>query len=144
MKGTDMDRMEIENINVLNNHQKGIKMTRTIEVSDETKERYILGDTKTEDYVRNFLKERGFSVNEKDESSKGIDIVAVKNGIAFMIEVKKIIKDGKGYKIKSHKRTVDFVIAVHDSGYILPIPLTIPSKSQMSLTKVCRFIDCLI
>ena len=99
-----------------------------------------------EDYVRNFLKNKRFTVNEKKEDAKGIDIVAIKNGQVFLIEVKKVIKDNYNtWKIKSqHPQKIDFILAVFDNGYILPIGCNGFSKSSLSLTKIARFIELLL
>lgn len=59
---------------------------------------------KNEDYVRNFLKENGFTVNDsKKEEANGIDIIALKDGNSYLIEVKKAVgnKSRLGYQIKS-------------------------------------------
>jgi Holliday junction resolvase-like predicted endonuclease len=55
---------------------------------------------KAENIVRNVLKLRGFSLDEqRDERHNGIDIVAMKDGKALLIEVKKAKRHNRAWQI---------------------------------------------
>jgi Holliday junction resolvase len=91
----------------------------------------------TESDVRSLLKERGFSVNEKTDSTTGLDIVAVKNGHYFLIEVKKIFKEKSSYRcrVNDAPASVELVACCGDNKFIIyPV-------NGVSFSKYIRFMD---
>ena len=55
---------------------------------------------KAENVVRNILKLKGFALDEqRDERHNGIDIVALKDGKALLIEVKKAKRHNRAWQI---------------------------------------------
>ena len=57
----------------------------------------------SETRFRNILKDREFAVNEKHENENGVDIVAVKNGHYFLIEVVGVVKEKGIPRIRTNK-----------------------------------------
>lgn len=55
---------------------------------------------KAEKTVRKALKMKGFSLdNQRDEKHNGIDIVAIKDGVALLIEVKKAKRHNRAWQV---------------------------------------------
>jgi len=80
----------------------------------------------TESDFREYLKLREFSVNEKHDNENGIDIVAIKNGQYFLIEVKKVTPDKSKYRARldSVSNQADFVIVIGNNGKFYPASIT--------------------
>lgn len=64
----------------------------------------------SENRVAKFLVDKGFSVSQVDKTnSNGIDIVAIKNGEHFLIEVKSPIYTSRSWRIKKSHNKADYV-----------------------------------
>ncbi len=76
---------------------------------------------KTESDFREYLKSKNFHVNEKHDNENGIDIVAIKNGQYFLIEVKKTTPSKDGYRVRLDQNTMcDFTIVIGSNGLFYP------------------------
>lgn len=83
-----------------------------------------LGQIKDEIDVHLFLRQRGFQTNHtKKKNENGFDVVALKNGKDYLIEVKKIIKNSVTgmYKLSDEKVKGDIIIGILPNGRIIPV-----------------------
>jgi len=73
-----------------------------------------------ENTFRQFLKNKGFIVNEKHENDNCIDIVAIKEGKYFLIEVKNVTKDNNSSRARHDliNNNCDFAIIISSTGWI--------------------------
>ena len=94
----------------------------------------------SESDLRKYLKNIGFAVNEKHENDNSIDIVAIKNGSYFLIEVKKAIMDGKLVRVRSESvnEYCDFILVIGLNGIFYP--KEIPGKP---FSKIVNFMELL-
>lgn len=94
----------------------------------------------SEGELRKYLKKIGFTVNEKHENDNSIDIVAIKNGSYFLIEVKKAVMDGKLTRVRSESvnESCDFVLVIGLNGIFYP--KEIPGKP---FSKIVNFMELL-
>jgi len=94
----------------------------------------------SESDLREYLKNMGFAVNEKHENDNSIDIVAIKNGRYFLIEVKKAILDGKLVRVRSESvnEYCDFILVIGLNGIVYP--KEIPGKPY---SKIINFMELL-
>lgn len=94
----------------------------------------------SESDLREYLKNMGFAVNEKHENDNSIDIVAIKNGKYFLIEVKKAILDGKLVRVRSESANeyCDFILVIGLNGIVYP--KEIPGKPY---SKIINFMELL-
>jgi Holliday junction resolvase len=94
----------------------------------------------SESDLREYLKNMGFAVNEKHENDNSIDIVAIKNGRYFLIEVKKAILDGKLVRVRSESANeyCDFILVIGLNGIVYP--KEIPGKPY---SKIINFMELL-
>lgn len=94
----------------------------------------------SESDLREYLKNMGFAVNEKHENDNSIDIVAIKNGRYFLIEVKKAILDGKLVRVRSESANeyCDFILIIGLNGIVYP--KEIPGKPY---SKIINFMELL-
>lgn len=114
--------------------------------TNETAFESLLGK---EDVVANYLSNLGYTVSTvENSSSKGFDIVAIKDNRNFLIEVKTAIKDGLSYKIKpvsKRNEICDFLAVVTPLSNIHFIDmqdyLSLNKNSSKSVTKVVRLLD---
>lgn len=83
-----------------------------------------LGQIKDEIDVHLFLRGRGFETNyTKKKNKNGFDIVALKNGKDYLIEVKKIVKNSVTgmYKLSDENIKGDIIIGILPNGKITTI-----------------------
>ena len=88
-----------------------------------------------------YLKNKGFSTNYKKEiNANGYDIVAIKNGYCFHIEIKRIVenKTTKAFKFSDNSVKGDILLAIMPDKKLIPIV-----KESTSLTKTIRFLKAL-
>ena len=73
---------------------------------------------KTETDFRNMLINRGFTVNQKHENDNSIDIVAIKEGHYFLIEIKRVVIEGGKLRVRTDQINpqVDFCIVLGLNG----------------------------
>lgn len=104
-----------------------IKIKESYKMSD------LMEKQNAEQFFRNILKQKGFEVNEKHENDSAIDIVAVKNGEYFLIDVK------SGERARSDKvsRNCEFGVHVLSNGLFFPFP------KKGKLSKAVRFFSLL-
>jgi len=88
----------------------------------------------SENLLRDCLKRLGFTVNEKHDNSNEIDIVAIKNGRYFLIEVKQYQPDGY-VAISKVNEKCDFAIIVTDHFNIFPV------NKNGSFKRLCDFMN---
>lgn len=88
----------------------------------------------SETRFRNILKDREFAVNEKHENENGVDIVAVKNGHYFLIEVVGVVKEKGIPRIRTNKckDEAEFII-VSTTEYFYPLPIAGKPLSKLVL-----------
>lgn len=75
-------------------------------------------DSMNETSFRELLRNKGFSVNDKHENDNSIDIVAIKNGEYFLIDVKNEISERIRSDLSSDQ--VEFTIALCPNNYFYP------------------------
>jgi hypothetical protein len=94
---------------------------------------------RSEENLHSFLIQKGFSTNySKSINENGHDIIAVKNGVGFLIEFKKLeLRENGAYRYGGDILG-DVAICVTESGF--PIFLI---NEKTSLTKTSRLIDML-
>lgn len=69
--------------------------------------------------VRQWLEANSFVVAEvKNVSANGVDILAIKNGVGFTVEVKTVIGGERGSRVKKPHPKSDFIAVVMPSGHI--------------------------
>lgn len=108
---------------------------------------------KAETKVRQILYNRGFALDDqKDERHSGVDIVAMKNGKVFLIEVKKANYHNRAWQVdavsKKQREVCDTIAIVTPKGiFIQPMKehLKLCTKNGMryvtemvNLIKVCN------
>lgn len=93
----------------------------------------------TEDAIRKILKDCGFTVNEKHNSSNGIDIVALKEGHYFLIEVKPIIVEENSYRVRLDDNCIcDFILSLTSNNNLIHW-----ETKKSSNSKIIRFFEML-
>lgn len=94
----------------------------------------------SESDLRKYLKNIGFTVNEKHENDNSIDIVAIKNGSYFLIEVKKAAMNGTLVRVRSEavNECCDFILVIGLNGIFYP--KEIPGKPY---SKILNFMELL-
>jgi Holliday junction resolvase len=93
----------------------------------------------TEEIIRNLLRSKFFTVNDKDPSSNGVDIVAIKDGHYFLIEVKCILQESNSFRVRlDHDSICDFTLSLTESGYLIPW-----MTKNSSISKMVRFFTLL-
>ena len=83
-----------------------------------------LGQIKDEIDVHLFLRGRGFETNyTKKKNENGIDIIALKDGKSYLIEVKKIVKNSVTgiYKLSDDNIKGEIIIGILPNGKIIPV-----------------------
>lgn len=69
--------------------------------------------------VRKYLVMNGFEVAEvSNVSANGIDILAIKNGKGYAVEVKSVIRGDRGSRVKKPHPKSDLVAVVLPNGFI--------------------------
>ena len=97
------------------------------------------GQIKDEKCLHRILKKNGFETNYKKEiNANGVDVVAIKNGEVFNIEVKRIVlnKTTKAFKFTDTKFKGDVVFAITPKNKLIPI-----FDSRVSMTKTIRLLN---
>jgi len=74
----------------------------------------------TESDFREMLKQKGFMVNEKHESDNSVDIVAIKNGAYFLIDIKTASTDNR-IRYDAISNDAEFGIAICNNGWFYPV-----------------------
>jgi HJR/Mrr/RecB family endonuclease len=79
---------------------------------------------RAESKVRKFLKTQGFTLNkQQDQTQSGVDVVAMKDGIVRLIEVKKAVLHNRAYQVDpvSKKQSVvcDTIAIVTPHGILI-------------------------
>jgi hypothetical protein len=88
-----------------------------------------------------FLRARGWATNyDKHLNANGEDVIAIKNGIAFEIEFKRIVRNSVtgAYKMSDENIVGDICICATPSGKAF-----IYCNEETSLTKTVRFLEML-
>jgi Holliday junction resolvase len=88
--------------------------------------------------IHSFLRKKGFATNySKKDNENGIDIVAIKNGVAFKIELKKVVqnKTTKAYKMTDDKINGEILLCHVEGIGIVPA-----FSDKTSITKTVRFL----
>ncbi len=83
-----------------------------------------------ENEIRKFLTKQGFVCNQKSDFDSSIDIVAIKNGDYFLIEVKSITKD-KRIRIDEINENAEIVLSSTPNGYLIPFKVNNCSRSKL-------------
>lgn len=94
-----------------------------------------------EDELHLFLRDRGFVTNfRKNINSNGEDVIAIKDGYAFKIEFKKVVKNNTtgAYKLSDDNILGDICFCSSPSGKNFVI-----LNEKTSLTKTVRFLEML-
>lgn len=97
-----------------------------------------LGQAKSEVDIHSILKNKGFVTNyNKKLNENGVDIVAIKEGEAYLIEVKKVFlnKTTDAFKLSDNEINGDILIAILPNGNIFPVV-----NEKTSFTKTIRFL----
>jgi Holliday junction resolvase len=91
----------------------------------------------TEKNLRDFLKSKGFSVNDKKhDNENGYDIVAIKDGYSFLIEFKKLEKRDNGVYRYGGEIFGDICVCSTEKGNLIFIV-----NEKTSMTKTARLVD---
>lgn len=90
-----------------------------------------------EDQIRSMLKIRNFTVNEKHLNDNSIDIVAIKDGNYFLIEVKSKTPQDR-IRIDQASENSELVVILTDNGFLYALPI-----NNCPLSKVHKFMDLL-
>ena len=96
-------------------------------------------NVKTELNMHEYLKSKGFETNyKKHENDNGFDVIAIKDGIAFLIEHKKLQLRENGVYRYNDEIKGDILILSTPNGKSF-VALT----DKTSLTKTARFLEML-
>lgn len=96
-----------------------------------------IGQVKTELDLHVFLKGKGFSTNyKKSENENGTDVIALKNGVAFLIEHKTVEKRDNGSYRYSGDVKGDILLCSLPSGKSFFVV-----NEKVSFTKTARLIE---
>ena len=96
-------------------------------------------EVENEKSFHKFLSSKGFVTNFKKEiNANGVDVVAIKDGYSFHIEIKKIVqnKKTKAFKMSDEKIKGDILIAITPKNQAIVV-----INEHTSLTKTVRFLD---
>ena len=94
----------------------------------------------TESDLHVFLRSKGFTTNhKKHENENGVDVIAIKDGVSFLIEHKRAeLRDNGAYRISGDVLGDILIISLPSGKWFTSL------RQETSTTKTCRFLEIVL